>query len=341
MVSCASRLRLASSLALLAVILGQASEATAKPRRPPPPDEDTASDPPPRKRLPLPEDRMDLRPHARRHPPPTLDTPWATETEPGATPVIVKPTPVVDAPPPEPSGKTERYFAAGGVWAGGTAVKVGGVRQSGTSLKAIGMQMLDQVGDDNVTGTLTTQLSLGGGDAGFDGFFGGEFTIGQHLAFTDHQGPFFRAGFAGYLGGNRLLYSSLVELPRVVVGYQFFGPGGFLEIGARAGAVLVGRYNPGEATRALGSTYAAAGFVSLRLGDLVRVDGSLGRIDPRASGEATPLDSAELSFCVRGSLYLLCGDGRRTRGTVTEAGGQIVHGDGLYAGLTAGVSYWH
>src|SRR5690606_4301918 len=95
-------------------------------------------------------------------------------------------------------------------------------------------------------GTTHGQLEfvLGGGEAGFEGMLAGVIAVGFRLDVTDEHGPFGRAGFDGRLQGNDRLYFSALELPRLTLGWQLLSDHTLVELGARGGPILSGRFNP-------------------------------------------------------------------------------------------------
>lgn len=83
---------------------------------------------------------------------------------------------------------------------------------------------------------------LGGGGSGFEGELGGSLTFGIRAPVGLRHGPFVRAGIAGHLLGNDLFYSSLLELPRGEIGYQYMSGITVLEAAATTGLAIDGRY---------------------------------------------------------------------------------------------------
>ena len=87
---------------------------------------------------------------------------------------------------------------------------------------------------------------LGGGQGGFEGALAGTLDLGYRVPVAEDHGPFGRIGIDGRLQGNDLLYFSMLELPRLTLGWQYLKGKTVLEAGARGGAILAGLYDPGR-----------------------------------------------------------------------------------------------
>lgn len=176
-------------------------------------------------------------------------------------------------------------------------------------------------------------FGIGGGTAGFDGGLGVLLTFGPRIPIAPHHGPFVRAGLRGHLLGNRALYSSLLELPRGELGYQFIRGWTVLEVGASYGAVLTGRYRAGDAnTLMLGTGFAPGGYIALQL-PVLRVGASVARLPVR---DGATIDNADAHACVIGAPLALCGDASFTRGEVVRDG-KFETARGWYSGVTLAV----
>lgn len=177
---------------------------------------------------------------------------------------------------------------------------------------------------------------LGGGSGGVEGGIGLAYAMGVVGALGEGHGPFARLGGRAQLLGNDELYASLVELPELQLGYQLLRQGLHLELAGRAGAVLVGRYNPDDARRPLGKAFEWGGIASLRV-DAVHLDVELMRIEARSSDPDTPVDVLSAMLC--GAVFPLgiCLDARRFSGDVRpKSGGAPLELDATYLGLTVG-----
>jgi hypothetical protein len=184
-----------------------------------------------------------------------------------------------------------------------------------------------------------TQFSIGGGTAGLEGSFSGDFAGGLRLMLGRFHGPFTRVGFCGELFGNSALYGSFIEIPTAQLGYQYLQRGRLLELGLRAGPVLVGRYNSGDrGTRKLGSSFEWGGHAALYLPP-VRFDLSFSRTQAQ-SEPGTPVDLVKALVCSHGGLLGICTDLRLYRGDVVlplAQGDSISEARSMYIGLLVGI----
>jgi hypothetical protein len=183
---------------------------------------------------------------------------------------------------------------------------------------------------------------LGGGDAGFEGMLAGMVDFGYRLDVTERQGPFARAGFDGRMQGNDRLYFSTLELPRLSLGWQYLDGHTLLEIGARGGPILSGRYNPGdEGYRRLSGSIEYGGFVAAQF-SFLRIDVTAMRIDARNTGTGRPVDVGRGSVCGIAGSFGICADMMAIRGDADmgpNAGG-VQTATSTYAGLSIGVASW-
>jgi hypothetical protein len=182
---------------------------------------------------------------------------------------------------------------------------------------------------------------LGGGEAGFEGKLAGELDFGYRIDVTEHTGPFGRAGFDGRMQGNDKLYFSTLELPRLQLGWQYLGGKTLVEAGARGGAVLAGRYNPGDegVRRLSGIEYGA--FATAQV-DWLRMEGTAYRIDSRSTGNGRAVDVGRASVCAVAGKVGICGDAMFLRGDADlgpNAGG-VQAAMSTYAGVSLGVASW-
>lgn len=182
---------------------------------------------------------------------------------------------------------------------------------------------------------------LGGGEGGFEGALAGTIDIGYWHVIDDVHGPFGRIGFDGRLQGNDLLYFSILELPRLTLGYQYLKNKTVIEGGARGGAVLVGLYDPGEAGRRALNGFEWGGFVAMQV-DFLRIDASAMRIEARNTLNGTPVDVGRGQICVVGGKVGGCLDAMLFRGDaeMRAENSAIRHATAQYLGLTLGVAGW-
>ena len=213
----------------------------------------------------------------------------------------------------------------------------------GSTTTDLGVALAGAVDTYALDGTThgSLQFVLGGGQAGFEGMLAGAIDIGYRIDVTDKHGPFGRAAFDGRIQGNDRLYFSALELPRLTLGWQFLSGKTVLEVGARGGPILTGRFNPGDAgVRSISGSLEYGGFVSAQV-DFLRFDATAMRIDARKTGNGSPVDVGRGAVCgIAGKLgicadfMILRGDANMgpTRGTEEALA--------TYAGLTVGLASW-
>src|SRR5690606_27985145 len=118
-------------------------------------------------------------------------------------------------------------------------------------------------------------------------------------------------------------YFSMLELPRLSLGWQYLSGKVVVEGGPRAGPILAGRYNPGiDGRRRLVSAFEWGGFVSVQV-DFLRADVSAMRIEARKTGSGEPIDVGRATLCGIAGKVGICFDG------------MLFHGDALSPSLGA------
>lgn len=183
---------------------------------------------------------------------------------------------------------------------------------------------------------------LGGGEGGFEGALAGVAEIGYRVPVSESHGPFGRAGFDGRLQGNDDYYFSMLELPRLSLGWQYIEDKIVLEAGARGGPILTGRYNPGpEGYRRLSGSFEWGGFVAAQI-DFLRADVSVMRIEARKTGSGTPVDMARANLCGVAGKVGVCADFMLIRGDADmgPTGGGFQKATTAYGGITFGIAAW-
>ncbi len=185
------------------------------------------------------------------------------------------------------------------------------------------------------------QWVLGGSQAGFEGMLAGTIDVGYRIDVTEKQGPFGRAGFDGRMQGNDRLYFSALELPRLTLGYQFLSNKTVLEMGARGGPILTGRYNPTDTGyRSISGSLEYGAFASVQF-DVLRFDATAMRIDARKTGDHSPVDVGRASLCGVAGKVGFCGDFAVMRGNADLGPGRGNQETiATYAGVTVGVASW-
>ena len=195
--------------------------------------------------------------------------------------------------------------------------------------------------EDYTTGAQVSTRSsvfwaIGGGSQNFEGALGAKLTGGWRIPLDLHQGPVIRLGFGGYLQGNSLLYTSMLQLPVLEVGYQYQLGYTLFEIGVDVSPVLAGRYDPGDSSRRLGRNFESSVYGAIHFAH-VRFDGSLQRIFGSASGNGTPVDVARATLCTYPAPVGVCADLWAYRGDVLGATGWATARSGVL-GLSIGYS---
>jgi hypothetical protein len=177
---------------------------------------------------------------------------------------------------------------------------------------------------------------LGGGTGNLEGGIGLAYAMGAIAKLGDGHGPLARLGGRAHLHGNDELYASLVELPELQLGYQLLRRRLHVELAARAGAVLVGRYNPGAARRRLGKAFEWGALAALRW-EAIHLDLEWMRIEARSSEPNTPVDVLSGMLCGAVNPLALCLDLRRYSGQARpNRGGAPLDLDATYIGLAIG-----
>lgn len=230
-------------------------------------------------------------------------------------------------------------------------LSVAGVRASTTRIaspfstaNALGLAFAGSADSYALDGTTHASASwvLGGGEAGFEGMLAGTIDLGYRLDVTERQGPFGRAGFDGRMQGNDKLYFSMLELPRLTLGWQYLDGKTVIEAGVRGGPILTGRYNPGdEGYRRLSGSFEYGGFASAQIAFL-RMEAVVMRIDARNTGTGRPVDVARGSLCGIAGKVGICSDVMALRGDADmgpRAGG-VQTATSTYLGLSIGVASW-
>jgi hypothetical protein len=157
---------------------------------------------------------------------------------------------------------------------------------------------------------------------------------------------FARLGYAASLAGDRAFYSSLVEAPRLELGYQLDDERGSagLELRGEGGLALVGRFAAGDGARSIGVAPTYGARVVVHGVDAAHVEIGWKRIDERGGAVATPVDVADAMGCVDlGGFRVpivraICGTARLETGDVVRAGA-VARASVFYGGVLASVSW--
>jgi len=247
--------------------------------------------------------------------------------------------------PHAPRGKWDKRWSPAQVDTG-----VGGLRVSSTMLNGsdhdtsgatLGLQFGGQEQSYGAMGLFSSRNSsfahIGGGRAGFEGGIGIDFAGGMRTSLTDGSAGFLRLGARGWLLGNNYLYSSMLEVPQLQLGWQWLQRGKVVEVAGRTGPVLVGRYNTGDdAFRKLGDAFEVGGHAAVHLepGHL-----ELGYTRVYATSPGRPVDMVQGSICGQALVLAICVDGKYFRGDQRLGGVPDAFGpaEAFYGGLTIGI----
>jgi hypothetical protein len=180
---------------------------------------------------------------------------------------------------------------------------------------------------------------LGGGQGGFEGALASSIDIGYRIPLAEEHGPFGRIGIDGRIQGNDLLYFSMLELPRIAIGWQYLKGKNVFEAGARGGAILAGLYDPGEAGRRKLSGFEWGGFASGQI-DFFRADASFMRIETPNTLNGTPVNVGRAELCALGGTFGVCVDAMVFRGDaeMRAEASRIRTTTSQYVGLTVGIT---
>jgi hypothetical protein len=228
---------------------------------------------------------------------------------------------------PEPLDVVSVFGLRGSMTRAGERDAVAGLQLGG------GGVAYDRRGSATLRATHFAQI--GGGTGGVEGGIGLAYAAGLLGELGRGHGPVARFGGRAHLLGNDELYASLVELPEVQLGYQLLARRLHLELAARTGAVLVGRYNPEGGRRPLGKAFEWGALAALRV-EGVHLDLEWMRIEARSSDPDTPVDVLSGLLCAAASPLALCLDARRYTGDVRAEASDARRVTSTYLGLTAG-----
>jgi hypothetical protein len=216
--------------------------------------------------------------------------------------------------------KTSQLWEPGG-FIGGVRASVVDVRGSDADQTTVGATFAGEGQQFKTVDVSTlhaiTHFGLGGGTGGVEGSLGGFIFAGLRAPVGDHHGPFARIGIGGELLGNRKLYFSRLELPMAEAGWQYLNDRTVLELGARGGAILAGRYNTGHAAnRELNASFEWGGYAAAH-SSFGRLDVSLSRIEARDATPNTPVHVLRGVACVFvADTVGICADGSYFSGDV-------------------------
>jgi hypothetical protein len=192
--------------------------------------------------------------------------------------------------------------------------------------------------DVRVVNTLALGASEHDRKVGFHGDASVEASGGYRFHVAEAHGPFVRGGILALIGGDSLVYQSLVELPQVQVGYQYIGAMEIFEIAGRSGFSILGRSDTGDhASRHLDHSVDVGAMGTVRTGPvLVTTEWS----HFLADGSGTPVDWLTVALCGIARSIAICTDIRSVSGDVSVSSQTLAASRVTQVGITVGSSRW-
>lgn len=197
-----------------------------------------------------------------------------------------------------------------------------------------------------ISARYTDLLGIGAGDEGIEGGLAVDAALGLRLPWPPRSrggeqarhGPFLRVGARAHLLDRGHLLTSLVELPQAQLGYSLLAPNIHVDLGARAGVSLAGRYllhgSDDAAPRKLGSAAELGGYAAIGVRPF-RLDVEVSRVT--APGDLGPVDALSALLCSVLSPPTLCVKGELLRADVIGSSGATISSSGAYVGMSLGL----
>lgn len=181
-------------------------------------------------------------------------------------------------------------------------------------------------------------IELGGNDRSFHGEGMLDASGGYRWTVTNNQGPFIRGGVRAIIGGDALVYQSLLELPQAQFGYQYLASKKTLfEAGGRAGLSLFGRSDaPFErGVRSLDRVPDVGATATVKTGP-INISADWSHFFPRDTG--SQVDWMTAMVCgIAPHKIALCTELRAVFGDV-HVGTEVLSSRVTQLGFTAGIS---
>jgi hypothetical protein len=177
--------------------------------------------------------------------------------------------------------------------------------------------------------------TVGGGSDGFGAGIRSGLSLGGRLEVARDHGPVARLGASAAVQGNQRMFDGYGQAPEVQLGYQAFGPRWGVDVVARGGLVVGGRFRPSdEADREIGPS-GAGGALALVAMTPLSLSADYLRIFATDTGSVAPIDHLAAHLCFARTLAV-CGDLALATGETAQDGAwrrsTVVQG-----GLTVGV----
>jgi hypothetical protein len=182
--------------------------------------------------------------------------------------------------------------------------------------------------------------SLALGDKGLQGGLGTALAGGFRLPVHKTHGVVLRGGYDASFFGNKYVWSSMIELPQMQLGYQWLTPskdasGSMVDVVAKGGYLWLGRHNTGDAgVRKLDASWELGGAGSLHMGPVnMRVTYTHIVLGERNA----PVDQVEAAICGQTKRVFVCETLRYEVGDVRVPGGTLAPSRVSFLGLTVGL----
>jgi hypothetical protein len=243
--------------------------------------------------------------------------------------------------PPQRDGKTESLMLVStvGLTAMVTAVRGGDADDRLGSLSLSSRRMgfaYDRGLDVRVVNTVELGASEHDRRIGFHGFGSIEASGGYRFHVAETHGPFIRGGAEALIGGDSLVYQSLVELPQLQVGYQYIAGTTLFELAGRSGLSVFGRSETGDnASRHLDQVLDTGATGTSRTGPVV-LNAEWSHF--LAHGAGAPIDWLTFSLCGIRRVIAVCTDVRAVTGDVYLPSQALAASHVTQVGITIGTS---
>jgi hypothetical protein len=243
--------------------------------------------------------------------------------------------------PPQRDGKTESLMLVStvGLTAMVTAARGGDADDRLGSLSLSSRKMgfaYDRGLDVRVVNTFELGASEHDRKIGFHGGGSVEASGGYRFHVAETHGPFIRGGIEALIGGDSLVYQSLVELPQAQLGYQYIAGPSLFEVAGRSGFSIFGRSDTGDqASRHLDQVLDVGAMGTARTGPVV-VTAEWSHF--LARGEGAPIDWVTIAVCGIARTVALCTDVRAVSGDVYLPSQALAASRVTQVGITIGSS---
>jgi hypothetical protein len=221
--------------------------------------------------------------------------------------------------PPQHGGKPVSLMLLGASGVTGTAVATGGGdRDDHLGAVSLTTRRIGYSYDRGIIVRAFNWADVGGTvHNGVFAFHGGthfELAGGYRFHLSDTSGPFVRGGLDGMIGGDPLVYQSLLELPQVELGYQYLAGSTLFEVAGRSGFSILGRSNTGYplVSRHLDEVPDVGAMITARIAPIFLV-AEWSHFLARDNGwrpDAPPVDWVTVSVCGIVKRIAICTDVR-------------------------------